>query len=536
MKIKFLGAAREVTGSCTLLTVGGRHILIDCGMEQGPDIYENEPIPVNPSDIDCVLLTHAHIDHSGKLPLLFAGGFKGKIYTTAATAKLCSVMLLDSAHIQEYEAEWRNRKAKRSGEATYTPLYTVKDAQKTVGLFARCNYETQYTIFDGIKIRFFDAGHLLGSASIEVTATENGETRTIVFSGDIGNKNRPMLKDPKKPEKADFVVMESTYGDRIHEKSGMTPENIASIIQKTLDRGGNLIIPAFAVGRTQEILYIIRNIKERGLVRGHGSFPVFIDSPLAIEATNIYSSDLEDYYDGEAKALVDAGINPIAFDGLYTAVTSEESKKINLDSRPKVIISASGMCEAGRIKHHLKHNLWRAESTVLFIGYQSAGTLGRYIKDGAESVMLLGEYVKINANIEVLSGSSSHADRDMMIAWLGGLKKAPQTVFVNHGEDRTADDLAERLCTLGYRAEAPYNGSEYDLISGMCIYEGSREKLDSPADARRKQSSNAAFERLRIAGQRLIGVIERHRRASSKDIAKLTSQINSLCDKYEKKK
>ncbi len=536
MELKFLGASREVTGSCTLLTVGGKHFLIDCGMEQGPDIYENEPLPINPSDIDSVFLTHAHIDHSGKLPLLVAGGFKGKIYTTAATAKLCSIMLLDSAHIQEYEAEWRNRRAKRSGEEGYTPLYTVKDAQKTIQLFESCDYGKSYEISSSVSVSFIDAGHLLGSASVEVNASENGETRKILFSGDIGNSNRPLIKNPQKPKEADYVVIESTYGDRIHRESGMTAEKIAPIIQKALDRGGNLVIPSFAVGRTQEMLYIIRKIKEQGLVKNHGNFPVFIDSPLAIEATNIYSSDLEDYYDEEAKTLIDAGINPIAFPGLQVAVSSDDSKKINLDQRPKVIISASGMCEAGRIKHHLKHNLWRSDSTVLFIGYQSVGTLGRQITDGADGVMIFGEYVKINANIVILEGSSSHADRDMMIDWLGGIEKTPKTVFVNHGEDRVAEDFAERLCTLGYRAEAPYNGSEYDLISGMCRYEGSREKLESPADARRKQNSNAAFERLRIAGQRLIGVIEKHRRASSKDIAKLTSQINSLCDKYEKKK
>ena len=251
MELKFLGASREVTGSCTLLTVNGKHLLIDCGMEQGPDIYENEPLPVNPAEIDCVLLTHAHIDHSGKLPLLVAGGFKGKIYTTGATAKLCSIMLLDSAHIQEYEAEWRNRKAKRSGEEGYTPLYTVKDAQKTIGLFAPCSYENPISVSAGVSVRFIDAGHLLGSASIEITAEEGGETRKIVFSGDLGNKNRPLLRNPKKPTESDYVVMESTYGDRIHRESGMTAEKIAPIIQKALDRGGNLVIPAFAVGRTQ---------------------------------------------------------------------------------------------------------------------------------------------------------------------------------------------------------------------------------------------------------------------------------------------
>ena len=363
MKLIFIGADHEVTGSCHYLNACGKHILVDYGMEQGVNAFENCDLPVAESMIDYVLLTHAHVDHSGMLPLLSARGFRGQILTTEATADLCSIMLRDCAHIQMQEAEWKNRKAKRSsGVEPHEPVYTMEDAENAIKRIVPCPYDTKIDLCDGIQIRFTDVGHLLGSSSIEVWATEEGQMRKIVFSGDIGNKNQPLIKDPAKTEEADYVVMESTYGDRLHptDRPDYVRE-LARILQETFDRGGNVVIPSFAVGRTQEILYFIRKIKEDKLVQGHGNFPVYVDSPLAVEATGIFHKNEISCFDEEAMSLVKQGINPIAFPNLRLSITSDESKAINFENTPKVIISASGMCEAGRIRHHLKHNLWRPE-------------------------------------------------------------------------------------------------------------------------------------------------------------------------------
>ena len=343
MKLTFLGAAHEVTGSCTLLEACGRRILIDCGMEQGPDTYENCEMPVSAGQIDGLLLTHAHIDHSGRIPLLGAQGFNGPIYATGATCRLCDIMLQDSAHIQEFEAKWRNRKARRAGKPAYVPLYTVDDALKVREQFIPCNYEDTYTIFPGIRIRFIDAGHLLGSASIEITITENNIQKTIVFSGDIGNTDQPLIRNPQYLTRADVVIMESTYGDRSHDKRIDYISQLTPIIQRTLDRGGNVVIPSFAVGRTQELLYFIRQIKDQKRIKGHDHFTVYVDSPLAVEATQIFSQSMYDYFDNEALALIQQGINPINFPDLKVAITSDDSITINSDPEPKVIISASGM-------------------------------------------------------------------------------------------------------------------------------------------------------------------------------------------------
>ncbi|MDR0949904.1 MAG: MBL fold metallo-hydrolase, partial [Lachnospiraceae bacterium] len=383
MKLTFIGADHEVTGSAHLLEVDGKHILIDYGMEQGVNVYENIELPISCNRIDFVLLTHAHIDHSGLLPLLCARGFRGHIYTTEATADLCSIMLRDSAHIQMMEAEWKVRKAKRTGkDAVAEPLYTMEDAQAAIKQIIPCAYKQQITICEGVTIRFTDIGHLLGSASIEVWLTEQGRTKKIVFSGDIGNQNQPLIKDPSYTEEADYVVMESTYGDRYHpEVKDNTVMELAKILQETFDAGGNVVIPSFAVGRTQEILYFLRKIKADGLIQGHRHFPVYVDSPLAVEATQIFTENERTCFDKEAMELVTKGVNPISFPDLKLMITSEESKSINFMETPKVIISASGMCDAGRVRHHLKHNLWRPECTILVVGYQSVGTLGRILAD-----------------------------------------------------------------------------------------------------------------------------------------------------------
>lgn len=533
MKIQFLGAAHEVTGSCTLISACGKRILVDCGMEQGADIYENCDLPVAPNTIDCVFLTHAHIDHSGKIPFLTANGFKGSIYTTLATNKLCSIMLMDSAHIQEFEAEWRNRKAKRGGDAPYEPLYTSEDVSETLKLFVPCDYNKDYNIFDGIDIKFIDAGHLLGSASIEITITENGETKVLLFSGDLGNIDRPLIRNPQKPEKADFVVIESTYGDRLHGECPDYISQLTKVIQETFDRGGNVVIPCFAVGRTQEMLYLIRQIKEESLIQNHHNFPVWVDSPLAVEATEIYSAGLTDYYDSETLELLSQGKNPIIFNGLNLSITSEDSKLINADATPKVILSASGMCEAGRIRHHLKHNLWREESTILFVGYQAEGTIGAKLLDGAPTVKLFGEEINVRAHIEQMDGISGHADHDMLIDWLKNITPKPKAVFVNHGNDTVCDSFAQDVeKELNCKATAPYNGAEYDLHTGECLYAGNHEKIKRNKPA--VQRANAVFQRLLQAGKRLLIVIEHNRGGANKDLAKFADQINALSDKWDR--
>lgn len=536
MKVSFLGAAHEVTGSCSLLEVAGKKIMIDCGMEQGADIYENCELPVSPSDIDCLLLTHAHIDHSGKIPALAANGFDGPVFCSEPTKKLCNIMLLDSAHIQEFEAEWRNRKAKRSGREEYVPLYTSDDVRKAMEQFVGCVYEKEYDIFDGIKIKFFDAGHLLGSASIKITFREDGDEKTIVFSGDVGNIGRPLICDYKCPDKADYVVIESTYGNRLHEEKPDYIGQLINVFQRTFDRGGNVVIPSFAVGRTQELLYLIRIIKEKGLIKGHENFPVFVDSPLAVEATGIYSdSEMKPYYDEETLSLLDKGITPIRFPNLNLSVTSDDSIKINLDKTPKIILSASGMCEAGRIRHHLKHNLWRRDSTILFVGYQTEGTVGRLLLDGADTVKLFGEEIKVNAEIAQISGMSGHADRSMLLDWIDGFSEYPQKIFVNHGNDTVCDEFAESITErFGIEATAPYNGAEYDLLTGECLYEGNRVKKEPKVFSIKSKRTSFVYDKLLAAGRRLMSVIEKNKEGANKDLAKFRDQIIALCDKWDR--
>lgn len=534
MKLKFIGAAHEVTGSCTLLEAFGKHILIDCGMEQGGDTYENCEIPVAPAEIDAICLTHAHIDHSGMIPAMAAMGFSGPVYCTEATQRLCDIMLQDSAHIQEQEAEWQNRKAERSGNAPYVPVYTVADAVKSLKLFKGYGYNEPIEIFDGITVNFCDAGHLLGSASIHITLKKNGEERSILFSGDLGNIDRPLIRNPQKPPYADYVVIESTYGDRTH---GERPDYIAQltkIMMETFSKGGNLVIPSFAIGRTQELLYLFRTIKEQKLMSGYENFIVYVDSPLAVEATKIYGDNLTEYYDEETLTLVKQGINPLSFPGLRLSVTTEESRAINFDLIPKVIISASGMCEAGRIRHHLKHNLWKENSTILFVGYQAEGTLGRKLINGARCVSLFGEDIQVNARIESIVGISGHADRDMLLGWLGSIERLPKKVFVNHGDDVVCDAFSQTIYNkLKFNATAPYSGDEYDIATGECTARGKIVKLTKVSEGRRR--ANIVFDRLMAACQRLKTVAELNRELPNKELAKFTDRINDLCDKYARK-
>lgn len=538
MKLTFIGATHEVTGSCFLIEAAGKKFLVDYGMEQGPNLYENVELPVNPGDLDFVLLTHAHIDHSGNLPKLYKNGFRGAVYATEATCDLCDIMLRDSAHIQMFEAEWRNRKGRRAGKEEFIPAYTMEDAMGVIRNFVSCDYNKQIPLSEGIMVRFVDAGHLLGSSSIEIWLTEDGEQRKLIFSGDIGNTDQPLIKDPTYlTEGADYVIMESTYGDRSH---GERPEYVtalAQVIQRTFDRGGNLVIPSFAVGRTQEMLYFIRQIKAEKLVHGHDNFQVYVDSPLAVEATTIFGRHRLDCYDEEAIDLINKGINPIGFPGLKTSITSEDSKMINENEEPKVIISASGMCDAGRIKHHLKHNLWRRECTILFVGYQAVGTLGRALVEGAATAKLFGEEIQVAAEICQLPGISGHADNEGLMRWASAMQEhSPKRVFVVHGEDKVTETFAARLHEeLGYEACAPFSGSEFNLLEN--VYERQTAGIPIP---RKKigmaKSSKAAavFDRLLAAGQRLMQVIRHNEGGTNKDLDKFAKEINNLCDKWDR--
>ena len=535
MKIIFLGATHEVTGSCYYLEGAGRKFLVDCGMEQGPNYYENEDLPVAPGDLDFVLLTHAHMDHSGNLPALYAKGFQGPVYATDATCNLCDIMLRDSAHIQLFEAEWRNRKGRRQGKEEFIPAYTMEDALGVLKNFVECQYDRVIRPAEGISVRFVDAGHLLGSSSIEVKITEEGQEKTIVFSGDIGNTNQPLIRDPQYLHNADYVVMESTYGDRSHGERPDYVRLLAEVIQKTFDRGGNLVIPSFAVGRTQEMLYFIRQIKEERLVYGHDGFKVYVDSPLANEATSIFAEHIYDCYDEEAMELIHKGINPLSFPGLKTSITSDDSKAINFDEDCKVIISASGMCDAGRIKHHLKHNLWNEKNTILFVGYQAIGTLGRSLLEGATDIKLFGEPVHVAAKILQMPGISGHADVNGLLDWAKAFEGKPKKVFVTHGEDSVTEIFAKRLRDeLGYDTMAPFSGTSYDLLNNECLYEAKGVKIERASTSPKATKAAQVYQKLLSLGHRLISVIRKNEGSPNKDLEKFSRDVQSLCDKWDR--
>lgn len=487
MEATFYGAARAVTGSCALLKTDTTQILVDCGLPQGGDekAYGLD-LPFKAREIDFVLLTHAHIDHSGRIPLLVKNGFNGRIVSTKATADLCAIMLADSGHIQEMEVEWTNRKHRRAGKPEQEPLYTVADAQNSLNYFEGYDYGEKVKLAENLEVRFIDAGHLLGSSSIEIWLQEGSQRRHLVFSGDVGNFDQPLINDPEYVKEADFVIIESTYGDRQHPQSRFLSQaeatethsrELAAIIEKTFSKGGNVIIPSFAVGRTQELLYLLRLITERNYVPSFPQIPVFLDSPLAIEATKIFSRNIEGYFDEEAMAIVKRGRNPLDFPSLTKTVTADESKELNLRKESAVIISSSGMCEAGRIKHHLKHNLWRPESTIVFCGYQAMGTLGRSILDGAEHVTIFGEQIDVRATITKLEGLSGHADQAGLINWLSHFSKRPRQIFVVHGEEPVARFFAAFVTqTLGIPAWAPTWGENFDLLTKRTLSEAKVER------------------------------------------------------------
>ena len=487
MKIMFCGAATDVTGSCHLISTDDHKILLDCGQFQGgaaADALNAKDFPFNPTEIEAVLLSHAHIDHCGRLPLLVKRGFKGIIYGTDATIDLLDIMLKDSAHIQEQDTETQNRKNKRAGRALEEPLYTTADVLKVMELTRPVHYDTLVEINDQMKFVFNDAGHILGSAITEVWVEEGEKCRKIVFSGDLGMDDRPILKDPKRIKKADCLIMESTYGDRLHEDNPISIDKLADIVARTIARGGNVVIPSFAVGRTQELVFELNK-----LIDGQGEYaealkdvPVYVDSPMSVKSTEVFRDNAQDY-DEEMKLYILSGDHPLDFKNLHYSLTSKDSQRINTDTTPKVIISSSGMCDAGRIRHHLKHNLWNPKCSVVFVGYQAEGTVGRRLLDGAKEIKLFGETISVAAEMYNLEGFSGHADRNGLFSWLSGFINKPDNIFLVHGEYEAKNAFAKYVkehknwdCTVvnGY--------DEYTLADGISVSPTAEKDFADPKD------------------------------------------------------
>ena len=468
MKIKFCGASTGVTGSCHLLTSGEHKILLDCGQFQGgkaQDALNYEKFPFEPSEIECVVLSHAHIDHCGRLPLLTKRGFEGKIYCTDATADLLSVMLKDSAYIHEKETEWKNRKAERAGREQVEPLYTIEDAEKALSLVSPILYDQQIEINPDMKIVFNDAGHILGSAITELWVTEDDKESKIVFSGDLGMEGRPILRDPTYIKKADYVIMETTYGNRIHKELGSGVDKLIEIILNTTRRGGNVVIPSFAVGRTQELIYELNRFYDSNneYRKELDKIFVYVDSPMATTATEIFRRNAQ-VFDEETREYILKGDNPLEFKNLKFTRSSKESQDLNFNKEPKIIISASGMCEAGRIRHHLKHNLWNPKNSIVFVGYQGQGTLGRSLVEGIKMVTLFGEEIQVNAEIHNLEGFSGHADQNGLFAWLAHFEQKPKQIFLVHGEEESKKDFAKLVNEkLSYEPIVVMGNSEFEL-------------------------------------------------------------------------
>ena len=467
MKITFFGAARTVTGSCHMVETSTKKFLVDCGLFQGSltdQMLNYEDFPFNIKDIDFVILTHAHIDHAGRIPKLYKQGFAGPIYATNATVDLCRIMLPDSGHIQEKEIEWVNKKRKRAGKAPSEPIYTAQDAIDSLKIFKGIDYNETIQIDDRISFKLVDAGHMLGSSIVELDIYEDGKNEHVVFTGDLGNLNMPIINDPTYIKKADHLIIESTYGNRLHAKMEDQSAEFIEILLNTIQRGGNVIIPSFAVGRTQEILYEINKYAAmKGIGNKINKIPVYVDSPLAVNATEVFKENPE-YYDEDALRYLLKGDNPLDFENLHFVTTSEESKALNEDLTPKVIISASGMCEVGRIKHHLKHNLYRPECTVLFVGFQAEGTLGRRIMSGEKLVKIFGEEIAVNAEIRTLDAFSGHADKDGLMTWIDKIDDKPSNVFIVHGEYSSQQAFKDSIeDKFGIKCAIPAYGETFEI-------------------------------------------------------------------------
>ncbi len=479
MKITFLGATKIVTGSNFLVEATGKKFLVDCGLYQGKAELEEQnyrEFDYNPAEIDFMLLTHAHIDHSGRIPKLYNDGFKGPIYAHKATCDLCQIMLPDSGHIQEMEAEWKNKKRIRKGQPTRGPLYTAEDALKCMEIFVPVKYDEIIQVSENIYVRFNDAGHMLGSSTIEIWAKEDGKETKAVFSGDLGNNDIPLLSEPTMIDNCDYLVMESTYGSRLHIRNDQKAELFLKIVSETIDNGGTVVIPSFAVGRTQEILYEINKIKENRhdeeFLREYRTLmkvPVYVDSPLAISATQVFKENM-DLFEDEVKEEMERGNNPLEFPGLKFTQTADESKALNESDEPSIIISASGMCDVGRIKHHLKHNIWNPKSTILFVGYQAPGTLGYEIVNGAKKVTIFGEEFAVNARIEYIEGYSGHADQEGLMNFVYSFYNKPKHIFLVHGEEESQEVLRNKILeNTGIGVTIPEYGETYQLDDELRI-------------------------------------------------------------------
>ena len=490
MKITFLGATRTVTGSNFLVEAAGKKFLVDCGMWQGKKEMEEEnfnEFDFDPKQIDFMLLTHAHIDHSGRIPKLYNEGFRNKIYAHKATCDLCSLMLPDSGHIQEMESEWKNRKRKRRGEPERPPLYTAEEAARCLEIFEAVNYDEIIEIDENIHVRFNDAGHMLGSSIIELWVKEDGKEVKTVFTGDLGNNDIPLLDSPTMIEDADYLVMESTYGSRLHVRNDEKAKIFLDVVSETLDKQGTVVIPSFAVGRTQEILYELNKIKENtddeDFKRKYKTLmkaPVYVDSPLAISATEVFRENM-DLFEEDVQKEIMSGDNPLEFPGLKFTMTTDESKALNEDPTPSIIISASGMCEVGRIKHHLKHNIWNPNSTILFVGYQAPGTLGRSIVDGAKKVKIFGEEFSVKARIEYIEGYSGHADQEWLLNFVYSFIKKPKHIFLVHGEPNGQLVLKNKIVdTTQIPVTIPGYGEKYTLDDNFAV----EKKYEDPIDKR----------------------------------------------------
>ena len=488
MKIQFCGASTSVTGSCHLITTENFKILLDCGQFQGSkalDAMNYEEFPFNPAEVDYMILSHAHIDHCGRIPLLVKRGFKGNIYCTDATADLVEVMLKDSGYIHEKEAEWQNRKNERAGRPLVEPLYTYNDALDALQYIKPVLYDQLIELNPELRIVFNDAGHILGSAITELWVTEGDHTAKIVFSGDLGVMERPILRNPTIIKKADYVIMETTYGNRLHPNNALDVQQLLDIILKTSRRGGTTVIPSFAVGRTQELIYELNNFYDH-----HPEYQaelenlmVYVDSPMATTATQVFRKNAQ-VFDEEMKELITSGDDPLDFKNLKFTRTTDDSKQLNMNRTPKVIISASGMCEAGRIRHHLKHNLWDEKSSIIFVGYQAEGTMGRLLLDGTDKVTLFGEEVQVKAEIHNLEGFSGHADRDGLYSWLSGFQKEPKHIFLVHGETESKEGFAEYVKeNLGYDPIVVRGNSEFILEHDELINkeEALKDAMDNEA-------------------------------------------------------
>lgn len=534
MKIEFFGAARAVTGSCHMLVWDEGKLLVDCGMRQGSDakgIYGEDTFPFDPAEVKAVLLTHAHIDHSGLLPLLVKKGFQGVILCTEATFQLSTIMLPDSAHVQQQEAEWQSRKNQRAGKPPVDPLYTLQDAQNALKLFRGVDYEETIQLFEGVQVRMKDIGHLLGSAAVEIWVSERGKTTKVVFTGDVGRADRPIIQNPSRIDDADYLVLEGTYGSRNHEieNDADKERELCNFFRTALMRGGSIIIPSFAVGRTQELLYYIKRILKKKLLPELEGIPVFIDSPLGIQATKIYERCAEGYYDAEALEMAKDG-SPFDFPTLRVAQNADESKAINAIKGRKIIISSSGMCDAGRIRHHLKHSLYRADCTILFIGYQAQGTLGRALIDGSKKVKLFGEEVRVNAAVAKLEGFSGHAGMDELVTWVKGIEPRPRKIVLVHGEVESLLTLSHVLQEQGHDTFIPYMGDALDIDSNQA-------RMAIPAaevyDVKVTEQDYGIREQI----TRMIELLDKNKDRRSPDmplkLSILEADVKALTDKWE---